>query len=313
MNIPLLDRLRTAGGAFVPWPSLAGGWPDAVADLDELAAFGFAIERHPFQGAAYRGPAERLCPDQIEWELGTARIGRRIAVWDRVPSTNDIAARAASSRANDGLAVLAEEQTAGRGRRGRTWSAPPRTSVLLSVLIFPSGPLDDPGWLTALGAVAVAEVVAEFTGADARIKWPNDVRVERRKVAGVLVERGPGAVIGIGLNGNVQAGEFSPELAVSATSMLMLAGWRFDRSEIVRRLLQRLDYWYGLGLEAGPASLDAPVRTRSEHLGREVRVATTTGVVEGRLEAIEVGRGITLAVAGGRRMPIENRDVRAIE
>ncbi|HEY2158054.1 MAG TPA: biotin--[acetyl-CoA-carboxylase] ligase, partial [Isosphaeraceae bacterium] len=262
MNIPLLNRLRQADGAFVPWPSLAGEWPGAVADLEELAAFGFELERHPFHGAAYRGPAERLCPDQIEWELGTSRIGRRIAVWDRVPSTNDIAARAASSRANDGLAVLAEEQTAGRGRRGRTWSAPPRSSILLSVLIFPEGALEDPGWLTALGAVAVAEVVAETTGADARIKWPNDVRVDRRKVAGILVERGPGAVIGIGLNVNVEVDDFPPELADSATSLLRLAGQTFDRSEIGRLLLQRLDHWYGLGLESGPASLDAPVRVR---------------------------------------------------
>jgi BirA family biotin operon repressor/biotin-[acetyl-CoA-carboxylase] ligase len=312
VNIPLLDRLRTADGAFVPWPSLASEWPGAVADLDELAAFGFALERHPFHGAAYRGPAERLCPDQIEWELGTSRIGRRVAVWDRVPSTNDIAARAASSRANDGLAVLAEEQTAGRGRRGRKWSAPPRSSILLSVLIFPGGPLDDPGWLTALGAVAVSEVVAEMTGAEARIKWPNDVRVDRRKVAGILVERGPGAVIGIGLNVNVAPGDFPPDLADSATSMLRLAGRKFDRSQIVRWLLLRLDHWYGLGLNEGPASLDPPVRSRSEHVGRDVRVATTTGVVEGRLETIEVGRGIVIA-RDGAQIRLDGRDIMAIE
>jgi BirA family biotin operon repressor/biotin-[acetyl-CoA-carboxylase] ligase len=313
VNIPLLDRLRRADGAFVPWPLLASEWPAAVADLEEMAAFGFAIERHPFHGAAYRGPAGRLCPDQIEWELGTSRIGRRIAVWDRVPSTNDLAARAGSSRANDGLVVLAEEQSAGRGRRGRTWSAPARSSILLSVLIFPDGLLDDPGWLTALGAVAVAEAVAEATGSDARIKWPNDVRVERRKVAGILVERGPGAVVGIGLNVNVAAGDFPPELAESATSMLRLAGRRFDRSEIARLLLRRLDYWYGLGLVDGPASLDTPVRSRSEHLGRDVRVATTTGVVEGRLESIEVGRGITVAGRDGDSIRLDGRDIRAIE
>ncbi len=300
MNIPLLDRLRRADGAFIPWPTLAAEWPGIVPDLDELIAFGFVIERHPFHGAAHRGPAERLCPDQIEWELGTHRIGRRVAVWDRLASTNDVAARAATSRANDGLAVFAEEQTAGRGRRGRHWSAPPRSSILLSVLIFPTGPLDDPAWLTALGAVAVAEVVTEFTGADARIKWPNDVRVDRRKVAGILVERGPGAVVGIGLNVNVAEADFPPELADSATSLLRLAGKPFDRSEVARRLLRRLDDWYALGLESGPASLDAPIRSRSEHLGRDVRVETSTGVVLGRLQQIEVGRGITLDADGDR-------------
>ncbi len=110
LNIPLLDRLREAAGAFVAWDDLAGGWvstPDGAvpsrdldqvrADLDALAAFGFAIDRHPYRGAAYLGPADRLCPDQIEHELATRRVGRRIAVWTRVSSTNDLAAGAAGS------------------------------------------------------------------------------------------------------------------------------------------------------------------------------------------------------------------------
>ena len=94
-------------------------------NLEALERFGYRIERHPYLGAAYMGPAARLCPDQIEHGLATRRIGRRIAVWNRAGSTNDLAARAGLNRANDGLVVLAEEQTAGRGRRGRRWTAPP--------------------------------------------------------------------------------------------------------------------------------------------------------------------------------------------
>ena len=190
MNIPLLQCLREARGEFVPLADLGADLEVVRRDLEELEAFGFAIERHPHNGVAYRGPAARLCPDQIEWELGTSRVGRRIAVWSRVTSTNDLAARASASSANDGLVILAEEQTAGRGRRGRAWCTPPRSSILMSVLLFPPPYLDDPAWLTAMGAVAVAEVVETWTGCEARIKWPNDVRVEGRKVAGVLVERG---------------------------------------------------------------------------------------------------------------------------
>src|SRR5206468_12961365 len=140
-------------------------------DLDELAAFGFAIKHHPWLGVAYRGPAERLCPDLIEDGLGTVCVGRRVAEWNRVTSTNDLAARAAGSLANEGLVILAEEQTAGRGRRGRTWTAPPRASLLVSVLLFPPPALTDPAWLTALGAVGVAELVRDWTGRDARVKW----------------------------------------------------------------------------------------------------------------------------------------------
>ena len=107
-----------------------------------LVSFGFGIEQHPYRGASYVGPADRLCPDQIEHELATRWLGRRIVVWNRVTSTNDLAARAGASGSNDGLVILAEEQTSGRGRRGRSWTAPPRSSILMSVLLFPPPQLD---------------------------------------------------------------------------------------------------------------------------------------------------------------------------
>ncbi len=198
LNIALLERLRSACGQFVSLVDLGADRQRVWNDLDALTQFGFQIERHPYLGVAFRGPADRLCPDQIEHGLETRIIGRRIAVWNRVGSTNDVAARAASNLANDGLVVLAEEQTAGRGQRGRLWTAPPRSSILMSVLIF--SPADSrasrleahagAAWLTALAAVSTAEVVASWSGCDARIKWPNDVRVGGRKVAGILVERG---------------------------------------------------------------------------------------------------------------------------
>ena len=193
LNIPLLDRLRAAAGEYLPLDGL-GPDPERVrADLEALAVFGFGIERHPYRGAAYTGPADRLCPDQIEHGLATCRVGRRIAVWSRVDSTNDLAAQAGGSASNDGLVVLAEEQTAGRGRRGRPWTAPPRSSILMSVVLFPPPGLAPAAaaaafgcaWLTALGAVATAEVVSAWTGRDATIKWPNDVRVDGRKIAGM--------------------------------------------------------------------------------------------------------------------------------
>lgn len=266
MNIALLDILRAAGGGFVPIGRL-GADPELVrSDLDELEAFGFGLERHPFHGVSYRGPARRLCPDQIEWELGTKVVGRRVAVWNRVTSTNDLADRASGSLANEGLAILAEGQTAGRGSRGRTWTAPEGSSILMSVLLFPPAPLDDPAWLTALGALAVAESVERATSLDARIKWPNDVRVDGRKVAGILVERRRGTVLGIGLNVNLAPDDFPEELRPIATSLRALSGRPFDRSMLARRLLRRLDHWYALGVASGPDLLDRAWRDRREHL-----------------------------------------------
>jgi BirA family biotin operon repressor/biotin-[acetyl-CoA-carboxylase] ligase len=309
VNIPLLHRLRGAQGAFVPLDELGADLVAVRADLDELEAFGFAIERHPYRGVAYRGPAGRLCPDLVECGLGTRRVGRRVAIWNRVTSTNDLAARAAQSSANEGLVVLAEEQTAGRGRRGRSWSAPPRSSILMSVLLFPPPALAASGWLTALGAVAVSDVVADWTGRDARIKWPNDVRVEGRKVAGILVERGPGAVIGIGLNANVATDDFPPGLRDTATSLLILSGGPVDRSELARALIVRLDHWFDRVLADGPETLNGSWRDRSEHLGLEVRVITPSGPLVGRLDDLDLRRGLSLAGPGGQRLRVANYDV----
>jgi BirA family biotin operon repressor/biotin-[acetyl-CoA-carboxylase] ligase len=329
LNISLLERLRAASGGHLPLDALGPDRDGVRRDLDALAAFGFGIERHPYRGAAYTGPAERLCPEQIEHGLATRRIGRRLAVWSRVSSTNDLAARAGVSAANDGLVVLAEEQTAGRGRRGRSWTAPPRSSILMSVVLFPhpelipAGPESASGcaWLTALGAVATAEVVSAWTGRDATIKWPNDVRIAGRKIAGILVERaappgsgpprlpgatdapagpgcgvGVGIVIGIGLNVNLDCRAFDSELRPRATSLqLECGGEPLDRSEVARDLIRRLDHWYEASRSCGCQALNGPWRARSEHLGRFVRIATPTGLLAGRLVDLDVRNGLTLA------------------
>jgi BirA family biotin operon repressor/biotin-[acetyl-CoA-carboxylase] ligase len=317
LNIPLLERLRAAGGDFVPLDELGADRDRVRGDLNALGAFGFRIERHPYRGVAYAGPAERLCPDQIEHELGTRRIGRRIAVWSRVSSTNDLAARAGVCSSNDGLVVLAEEQTAGRGRRGRSWTAPARSSILMSVVLFPppelapAGPESASGcaWLTAVAAVATAEVVSASIGRQATIKWPNDVRVDGRKIAGILVERaspaatessarpGCGVVIGIGLNVNLDRDDFPAELRTRATSLrIECGGASLDRSALARELIRRLDYWYDTSRTLGWATLNQSWRDHSEHLGRTVQVATPAGTQTGRLLDLDVYLGVTLAL-----------------
>jgi BirA family biotin operon repressor/biotin-[acetyl-CoA-carboxylase] ligase len=320
LNIPLLEQLRRAAGEFVGLDELGDDRARVLDELKALERFGFRIEHHPYLGAAYRGPAARLCPDQIEHGLQARRIGRRIAVWSRVSSTNDLAARAGSNLANDGLVVLAEEQTAGRGQRGRLWKAPAGSSILMSVLVFPPprltpGGFDLPSsfaWLTALAAVATAELVSDWTGVDARIKWPNDVRVRGRKLAGILVESARpqsapthqdddgrshlrGVVIGIGLNVNVDLEVFPPDLRPRVTSLgIQSGGSVIDRSELARDLIGRLDDWYGRTLAAGPEALSGPWRARSEQLGSVVRVVTPSDQVRGRLVDLDLERGLTL-------------------
>lgn len=311
MNVPLLHRLRSAGGEFV---SLAEFELASIsADLDDLERRGFLLERHPYRGVAYRGPSPRLCPDQIEWQLGTHRIGRRVAVWNRVGSTNDLAASAANSSSNDGLVVLAEEQTTGRGRRGRTWTAPPGSSLLMSVLVFPEPPIAGVTWLTALGAVATARVVSEISGYTAQIKWPNDVRVDGRKIAGILVERGLGTVIGIGLNVGYEESSFPESLRGSATSLKILTRHDIDRSELARALIRQLDELYLQGLREGPAALGQLWSDRIEPLGRSIRVTTRAGSFRGDLIQADLDQGLRLVLTTGESLWFPHQEILCLD
>src|SRR5260370_31766746 len=137
-----------------------------------------------------------------EWHLSTVHIGRRVLVYDRVDSTNSVAASLAGDPANAGVVVLANEQTAGRGQYGRHWECPSRAGVLLSVLLFPPPLLNRPAILTAWAAVSVCETVRQITGLPARIKWPNDVLLRGKKVFGILIEQGLATVAGTGLTVN---------------------------------------------------------------------------------------------------------------
>lgn len=313
MNAEILARLRENRGQFVLLQELGSDARQVAKDLNEIAEFGHVLEQHPFRGVCYRTPAPRLCPDQIEWQLGTKLIGGRIAVWDRVASTNDLAAAAARSRSNEGLAVFAESQTAGRGRRGRTWVAPSGSSLLVSILLFPQGDLADTSRLMAIGAVAVAELVHEVTGHAAQIKWPNDVRVQGRKIAGVLVERRAGAVIGIGLNVNQTEADFETAMAPTATSLRLLGVETPDRSELAQMLLRRLDTLYVSAMELGPGPLDSAWSRLLEPLGREVALSTSRGLVRGRLIHADLPLGLSVQDADGRIQRVGPHEILEID
>jgi BirA family biotin operon repressor/biotin-[acetyl-CoA-carboxylase] ligase len=200
-----------------------------------------------------------------------------------LPSTNAELARQARAGAPPGTVLVAEHQTAGRGRLGRSWSSPPRAGLTLSLLVRPDGvPAGRWPWLPLLAGVAVAETLRRTAEVEAAVKWPNDVLVGERKVAGILLERvdgpaGPAAVVGVGLN--VSAGR--EELpAARATSLVLAGGAVTDRSVLLRALLRMFASLYAEWLRTGgdPAAglADAYAR-RCTTLGRTVTVVLPDG------------------------------------
>ena len=216
--------------------------------------------------------------------IGTPRLHLR-----RVDSTNLRARQLALAGAPHGTTVTAAEQTAGRGRQGRTWTAPAGRALLVSVLLR-----DPPRLLPLVAAVAVAETV----GADAQIKWPNDVLLGGRKVAGILVEGRPQegwAVAGIGLNVALRDEDFPEELRGRATGMGREPG---DVEPVLARLLVRLD---ARVRDEAPAILEA-WRARDALLGREIAWSAGSGVAEGVDEGghllVRTGDGVVALDAG---------------
>lgn len=194
----------------------------------------------------------RLDPDRIRAGLpvGTL-IGREVLVFEETDSTNDLAAQAGRDRLPEGLVIFAESQRAGRGRLGRKWVSPTGRNLLFSVLLRPENiPKDKWPEFTFVAARAVADTARHFTGRETRIKWPNDVLVEGRKVAGILLEAyhatEPGfIVVGIGLNVLQSISDFPPELREKAGSLAMFSPDReYSRNEVAAYVLSQLDKEY---------------------------------------------------------------------
>ena len=158
----------------------------------------------------------------------------------------------------------------------------------------------------------MAEVVERRTGRRAAIKWPNDVRIDGRKLAGVLVERGLGSVIGIGLNVNCDEAAFPGLLRASATSLRILLGRAVDRSELARELIHQLDARYQEGLQQGAGPLDRAWRDRLEQLGRPVRVETAAGILSGRLIAAGLESGVLIAPDEGPMRAVAAPEILAL-
>jgi BirA family transcriptional regulator, biotin operon repressor / biotin---[acetyl-CoA-carboxylase] ligase len=218
-----------------------------------------------------------------EWHLDTTRLGKRVLVFERLHSTNAFALGFADDPTNDGLAILADEQTAGRGQHGRTWSCPAGAGVLLSVLLFPPPHLRRPAILTAWAAVSVCEVIWQLTGLQAQIKWPNDVFVLGRKVCGILIEQAGGTVAGIGLNVNQPAEHFASAGLLQASSLAVFAGRQWSTRDIAKMLILELDTAFQRLLEGDVFTLQASWKDKLALIGKQVDLETATGTQSGQL------------------------------
>ncbi|MET9450961.1 biotin--[acetyl-CoA-carboxylase] ligase [Streptomyces cinerochromogenes] len=244
---------------------------------------------------------------------------RDIQIVQRTGSTNsDLAALAAAGKAGEGAVLVAEEQTAGRGRLDRRWSAPPRSGLFFSVLLTPAEvPVARWGWLPLLTGVAVATGLARAAGVDTALKWPNDLLVtvggQERKAGGILAERAgdDGIVIGVGINVTLR----EDELPVPQAGSLALAGARgTDRDPLLRAVLRSLEDWYGRWRAAGgdPAvsGLQETYTAGCATLGRVVRAELPGDrAVVGEAVALDGDGRLIIATDEGVQEPVGAGDI----
>jgi len=248
---------------------------------------------------------DRLDPDRIQTNLCTRRIGKRVLVYDRTSSTNDVAAEYARNPDNDGLVVFAEQQTAGRGRTGAPWYSSHGDSLLFSTVLIDCSVKAELLPLTC--AVAVADALGRVGDHQGKIKWPNDVLLDGRKVGGILVEAKQNAahltrVIGIGINCHQTAETLPADLRDSATSLDLVAGGRCHRPTLARRVLTSLDHWLIAAERSGREVTDAWSRL-STQLGQRVTLFYDGKRFSGNCVGVDPQNGLILQLdRGGVRM-----------
>lgn len=254
---------------------------------------------------------DALDVDTIEAARAGGLLGRKVVVFKSTASTNDIAWQYANNPTNNGLCILAESQSAGRGRRGRLWHSQPGQSILASLCLLDQAVGIER--LTLTTAVAVAEAVSRFAGIPARIKWPNDILVGSKKLAGILVEKKTNDqkhqyVIGIGINCHQTAGDFAGcDLKLPATSLAMETDGPIDRNALVADLLASLEHWLAVVVPSasdrqGRDGFDTVVHRWQQFsalLGRHITVESNNQTFSGFCRGIDPTDGLVVQLDTG--------------
>ncbi|HEX8372434.1 MAG TPA: biotin--[acetyl-CoA-carboxylase] ligase [Chthoniobacterales bacterium] len=240
--------------------------------------------------------------------LLTSRIiGRPTRVYQELTSTNDLASQLGNEGAPEGFAIFAETQTKGRGRLGRSWQSTAGDSLSFSILLRPSWP--DISRMSLAAACAVARALDNLTDLPVGIKWPNDIYIDGRKVAGILCEAGKQfLVVGIGLNVFQQVEDFPEELRERAGSLAMFANKEIDRAELAASILDALDRIY-LTLPDGFTNVKEECQRRSVLLNREIAVEMGCERVTGTVTGLDGSGALRVLQASGEEILVSAGEV----
>jgi len=316
----LLAALLAGGTQHIARADLSAASGIAAGDLPaRLAPYleaGYPIEFHPQGGIGLQPPPDVWCAEEI---LGRCPAQADLPAWDplllaETASTNDVAREQARKGTPAGFVVAASRQTRGRGRLGRHWESPPDCGLYVSLLLRPGWAAADAGQLTILSSVAASDAVEAVCGIRPQIKWPNDLMLHGRKLAGLLIEAEPHgaqlayAVVGIGINVRHQAGDFSEEVRDLATSLYLATGHLYRRADMLVALLHALERRLRQPLAEARAAWAASSLT----LGQQVTLTTIHGCKQGQALGLNEAGALLLRTDSGEIEVVTAGDMRAI-
>jgi len=283
--------------------------------IQRLRALGYEIEASTRSGYRLIGSPDLLTSSEIKPLLETKWMGKTIHHFDTLDSTNAKAYQLALEGAEEGEVVIAESQEKGRGRLGRQWFSPPFLNLYLSVILRPKISPRQAALITLMAAVAAADAIRKFSGLHPLIKWPNDILLRDRKVAGLLNEIHSETdcihfvILGVGVNLNMNEKEFSKEIKAFATSLRIEMGQTISRKVFLRSLLQELERWYSLFLEEGNSVILKAWRDRALIKGRRVNVTSFGETLVGTAIDVDSDGALILETEDGKRTRVVAGDV----
>jgi BirA family biotin operon repressor/biotin-[acetyl-CoA-carboxylase] ligase len=286
------------------------------ARIEELRRLGYEIEAGPHFGYRLVDEPDVLLADDLLARLGKTKvIGRDIRVFEQTTSTNDVIEKLARDGVKEGAVVFAESQTKGRGRLGRKWLSPGRKGLWFSVLLRPDLRPQETTQLTVASALALLRAIEAETGLPVEIKWPNDLLIRGKKVAGILTElsaepdRVRHVILGIGVDVNQGAGEFPPELRKLATSLKIEAGRMISRAELATAILRELDSDYARICGGGFAAVADEWEGHCRTIGRGVTIQMGERRIRGRAESLDDDGALLLRTEHGHLERVMGGDV----
>jgi len=283
--------------------------------MKRLRTLGYEIEASTRSGYRLIRSPDLLTPSEIKPILKTKWIGKTIHHFHTLDSTNSKAYQLALDGAEEGEVVVAESQEKGRGRLGRQWFSPPFLNLYLSVILRPKIPPHQASLITLMAAIATADAIQKFSGFLPLIKWPNDILLRNRKVAGLLneinseMDRIHFVILGIGINLNMDEKMFSKEIRTVATSLKREMGQTISRKAFLQSLLQELEKWYTIFMKQGSAFILKAWRDRAHLKGRRVKVTSFGETLGGIAVDVDSDGALILETADGKRKRVVAGDI----